>query len=64
MIPIPKATGQQQSELESLTKRLVKLKSVDTPASQMAVLEANLDARVAHMFGLTPSEIALLGEAG
>ena len=63
-LPIPKATAQQQAELAKLTKRLVKLKSEGDPASQIAVLEDALDERVAHLFGLTPAEIALLGEAG
>ncbi len=63
-LPIPKATSQLQAELEKLTKQLIKLKSENAPASQMAALEADLDERVAHLFWLTPAEIALLGEAG
>ncbi len=63
-LPIPPIKAQQTAELTSLTKQLIKLKSENAPASQMAALEADLDERVAHLFWLTPAEIALLGEAG
>ena len=57
--PIPSATATQQAEIAGLVERVLALKGggVDTSA-----LEAQIDALVYRLYGLTPEEIAVVEE--
>ena len=58
-LPIPSATATQQAEIAGLVERVLALKGggVDTSA-----LEAQIDALVYRLYGLTPEEIAVVEE--
>ena len=58
--PIPAATAQQQAELERLTHCLTQLKAEGAPPDKLAVLEEQLNDRVADLFRLTPEERRLI----
>ena len=57
---IPAASADQQAELEKLVRRIVKARG---DSDDVTALEAEVNARVYRLFGLTPAEIALVEEA-
>ena len=58
-IPIPKAAPTEQADLEKLVAKIVALKASGGDVSD---LEAEINARVYKLFGLTPDEIKLIEE--
>ena len=54
------ATPQQQAELEALVQRIV---AACGAGADVQALEAEVNARVYRLFGLTRDEIALIEEA-
>lgn len=58
-IPIPSATPEQHAEMESLVTRILALKRADKDADT-AALEAEVDALVYGLYGLTEAEVGLV----
>ncbi len=58
-IPIPSATPDQQSQLESLVTRILAAKKAD-PTADTSALEREIDEQVYNLYGLTAEEIAIV----
>jgi hypothetical protein len=58
-IPIPAATVEQQAAIESLVAQILAAKQAN-PAANVAALEAEIDALVYRLYGLTEEEIAVV----
>ena len=61
-LPIPKATAAQQRPIIRLADRILKAKAAN-PAADTGPPEAELDALIYALYGLTASEIAAIGGA-
>jgi len=59
-ITIPTAAPTQQTELETFVRQIVKARG---EGADVAALEAEVNARVYRLFGLTAEEIAMVEEA-
>jgi hypothetical protein len=56
-LAIPAASPDQQADLEKLVRRIVKARG---ESADVTALEAEVNDRVYHLFGLTREEIALV----
>ena len=62
-LPIPTATAEQQAAVATLVAQILAARAADANADTRAA-EAQIDALVAALYGLTPAEVAQLGGAG
>ena len=58
-IPIPAATAAQQAEIAALVETILAARTADVTADT-AEAEAQIDALVAGLYGLTPAEAAVV----
>ena len=58
-IPIPSVSKPEQNAIEKVVEQLL---AVQGQGAEVAALEAELNGRVYHLFGLTPAEIRLIEE--
>jgi hypothetical protein len=58
-IPIPAATKQQQRDIGNLVDRILAAKRANAGAD-VSALEAEIDAHVYRLYGLTAEEIAVV----
>ncbi len=62
-IPIPRVPAGQRRQLEGLVSRILRAKA-SNPATDVGVLEAEIDRLVYELYGLTAEEIAAVEENG
>jgi hypothetical protein len=61
-IPVPKRTKEQEAAITSLVDRILSAKQQD-PAADVSALEAEIDAHVYRLYGLTDDEIRRIEDA-
>jgi hypothetical protein len=59
IMPIPKATLAEQSVIASIVSRILSAKASD-PTANTSALEAQIDAHVFALYGLTDEEIGIV----
>ncbi|NJP06036.1 MAG: hypothetical protein HC837_10635 [Chloroflexaceae bacterium] len=58
-IPIPRATTEQQAAIAALVEAILEQKERDA-AADVGALEAEIDARVARLYGLSDGEMKMM----